>query len=342
MARGGTRTPRAGSRATMADVARLAGVSKQTVSRVLNGTGRTSERTRRRVEQAIRELNYRRSGVARSLATNSSLTLGLVVPALDNPYYADIAQGAELAAWEAGYNLFLCNVFQDAGREGAALRSLEERGADGVIVDTPRLPDGALAELLGRYKAAVVIGREVPLEVASSIVVDDAAGVQLALGALHDAERRRVALLAGPDLYASSTVRREAFVRSERERGLFDPARVVIADTSPEASFAATLELLSRTPFDALVCFNDIMAAGALRALQVAGVRVPEEVAVVGHDDIPMAAWLSPPLATVRVPKREIGQRAVATLIAGLSGAANTRVVLTPELTVRESLSGMG
>jgi LacI family transcriptional regulator len=338
MPRGGVSTPKAGSKATMADVARLAGVSKQTVSRVLNGTGRTSEKTRRRVERAIRELNYRRSGVARSLATNSSLTLGLVVPALDNPYYADIAQGAELAAWEEGYNLFLCNVFQDAGREAAALRSLEDRGADGVIVDTPRLPEGALAELLGRYKAAVVIGREVPLEVASSIVVDDAAGVRLALEALHAAGRRRVAMLAGPDLFASSTVRREAFERYEQACGLFDPARVVITDTSSEASFAATRELLTRAPFDALVCFNDIMAAGALRALQTSGVRVPEEVAVVGHDDIPMAAWLSPPLATVRVPKREIGRRAVATLVASLSGAAATRVVLTPELRVRESL----
>lgn len=339
---GDAKTPKAGAKVTMADVARLAGVSKQTVSRVLNGTGRTSERTRRRVERVIRELNYRRSGVARSLATNSSLTIGLVVPALDNPYYADIAQGAELAAWEEGYNLFLCNVFQDAGREGAALRSLEDRGADGVIVDTPRLPDGALAELLGRYKAAVVIGREVPLEVASSIVVDDAVGVRLALEALHAQGRRRVAMLAGPDTSASSTVRREAFVRSEQERGLFDPARVVIADPSPEASFEATRELLARTPFDALVCFNDIMAAGALRALQVQGVRVPEAVAVVGHDDIPMAAWLSPPLSTVRVAKREIGRRAVKMVLDGLSGKANARVVLTPELVVRESMEEPG
>jgi LacI family transcriptional regulator len=114
--------------------------------------------------------------VARSLATNSSLTLGLVVPALDNPYYAEIAQGAEWAAWEGGYNLLLSNVFYNPLREEAALRSLQDRGADGVILDSPGLPDDQLFGLLANFKAAVVTGRAVPLEVAGSIVIDDAGG----------------------------------------------------------------------------------------------------------------------------------------------------------------------
>lgn len=326
------------SKVTMAEVARAAGVSKQTVSRVLNGTGRTSERTALRVQEVIRELGYRPSGVARSLATNSSLTVGLVVPALDNPYYADIAQGAELAAWREGYNLFLCNAFGDPERECAALRSLEDRGADAVIVDTPKLADAELFELLSHYKAAVVIGREVPLEVASSIVVDDAAGIQLALGALHASGRRAVAMLAGTDAFVSSTVRRKAFIRFERAHGLFDPARVVCSDTSAEASYRATLQLVERTKLDALVCFNDIMAAGALKALRRLRVRVPDDVAVIGHDDVLMAEWLHPSLSTLRVAKHDLGVGAVEMLLGRLRGQEpNIRRVLKPELVVRAS-----
>ena len=323
----------------MADIARAAGVSKQTVSRVLNGTGSTSAETVARVEGLIRRLGYRRSGVARSLATNSSLTLGLVVPALDNPYYAEVAQGAEWAAWEGGYNLFLSNVFHDPAREAAALGSFLDRGADGVILDTPGLPDAELHDLLGHFKAAVVIGRPMPVEVAGSILVDDAAGVELALKRLSRAGRRRVAFLAGPERFESSRVRSGAFVRTETARGTFAPERVLEAEATPEASCERVARALrEKLPFDALVCFNDVMAAGALRALHDAGVRVPDDVAVVGHDDMPMAAWLSPPLSSLRVAKRGLGVGAVRLLLERLGGVVRPEgAVQEPELVVRGS-----
>lgn len=323
----------------MAEVARAAGVSKQTVSRVLNGTGSTSPAMVRRIEELIRDLGYRRSGVARSLATNSSLTLGLVVPALDNPYYAEVAQGAEWAAWEGGYNLFLSNVFYDPARERAALGSFLDRGADGVILDTPRLPDAELYALLGHFKAAVVMGRAAPPGVAGSITVDDTAGVELALRRLALAGRERVAFLAGPERFGSSRVRLGAFRRAETARGTYAPERVLQTEATAEASRERVARVLREgLHFDALVCFNDIMAAGALRALLEAGVTVPDDVAVVGHDDIPMAAWLGPPLSTLRVSKQGLGVRAVRLLLERLGGGARPGpVVLTPELVVRES-----
>ncbi len=322
----------------MADVARAAGVSKQTVSRVLNGTGHTSAATTARIERLIHELDYRRSGVARSLATNASFTLGLIVPALDNPYYAEIAQGAEWAAWAGGYNLFLSNVFYDAAREAAALESLGDRGTDGVIVDTPSLPDAQLSSFLARFKAAVVIGRTVPIEVAGSIVVDDAAGIRLALRRLYASGRERVAFLAGPERFGSSRVRREAFTEAETARGTFSAAQVLQADSSSEASYDLIARLARKgLSFDALVCFNDVMAAGALRALFDAGIRVPDEVAVVGHDDIPMARWVHPPLSTLRVSKRELGVSAVQTLLERLNAQNAEPTVLAPDLIVRES-----
>ncbi len=323
----------------MADVARSAGVSKQTVSRVLNGTGHTSAETTARIERIIRELGYRPSGVARSLATNSSLTLGLVVPALDNPYYAEVAQGAEWAAWEGGYNLFLSNVFYDAAREVAALESLGDRGADGVILDTPSLPDAQLFGLLAHFKAAVVIGRWVPPEVAGSVTVDDAAGVRLALRRLVAAGRRRPAFLAGPQRFASSRVRQGAFLEFERERGAFDEALLLRADATAGASYERVTQALgSGLVFDALVCFNDVMAAGALRALYDAGIGVPETVAVVGHDDVPMAPWLHPPLSSLNIAKRDLGVTAVRLLLGRLNTPKRPpELVLQPHLTVRSS-----
>lgn len=330
------------SKVTMADVARAAGVSKQTVSRVLNGTGSTGAETAARIERLIRDLGYRRSGVARSLATNSSLTLGLVVPALDNPYYAEVAQGAELAAWEGGYNLFLSNVFHEPAREEAALRSLQDRGADGVILDTPGLPDAELFDLLANFKAAVIIGRSVPPGVAGSITVDDAAGIRLALGRLGAAGRERVALLAAPERFPSSRVRRAAFAAAYPAAHSAS-AWVLEAEASAEASYARVREsVLARLgagpDYDALICFNDVMAAGALRALYDCGVGVPERVAVVGHDDIPLAPWLHPPLSTLHISKRDLGVGAVRLLLERLSGHHRTLpMVLQPSLIVRES-----
>lgn len=324
---------------TMADVAREAGVSKQTVSRVLNGTGHTSAKTVARVQRVVRDLGYRPSGVARSLATNSSLTLGLIVPALDNPYYAEVAQGAEWAAWEGGYNLFLSNVFHDAAREVAALESLGDRGADGVILDTPSLPDAQLFGLLANFKAAVVVGRAVPTEVAGSITVDDAAGVRLALRRLVASGRRRPAFLAGPERFASSRVRQRAFAESERARGTFDEARLLKADATAEASCERVTAAVQRgLTFDALLCFNDVMAAGALRALRDAGVDVPGGVAVVGHDDIPMAPWLYPPLSTLNISKRDLGVAAVRLLLERLNTQKRLpELVLHPSLIIRAS-----
>ncbi len=324
---------------TIADVARAAGVSKQTVSRVINGSGSTSVATTARIEGLIRDLGYRPSGVARSLATNSSLTLGLIVPSLDNPYYAEVAQGAEWSAWESGYNLLLSNAFDDLGREEAALRSLQDRGADGVILDTPSLADDVLWELLRPFKAAVLIGRSAPTEVAGSITVDDAYGIELAVRRLVAAGRERLALLTAPGRFMSSRVRQAAFVKAEKARGTFDPARVLVVEATAEASYERVRQALgSAPPFDGLICFNDIMAAGALRALYEANVRVPAQVAVIGHDDMPLATWLHPPLSTLRISKRDLGMSAVRLLLDRLEGRSQqTRLTLHPELVLRES-----
>lgn len=324
----------------MADVARAAGVSKQTVSRVVNGKGETSSATEARVLQIIDDLGYRPSGVARSLVTRRTLSLGLIVPNLSNPYYSEIAQGAETAAWELGYSLFLYNVFEDPGHERAVLHTLEDRGVDGIVLDSPSLPTRQLLPLLRRQRATVLIGSEAPASVAGSIRVDDAHGIELALDHLRGGGRERSALLAGNRRYASARVRRRAFLDGLGRRGeAVDETLAPEHEPDAASSRAAARDLLERRPeIDSLICFNDIVAAGALRACRDLGRRVPDDIAVIGHDDIPLADLTHPTLTTLRVSKRDLGGNAVRMLVDRLEGRnRNTEIVHRPELVIRES-----
>jgi LacI family transcriptional regulator len=324
----------------MADVAREAGVSKQTVSRVVNGKGETSPETAARVLQVIDDLGYRPSGVARSLATQRTLSLGLIVQNLSNPYYSEIAQGAEIAAWEHGYSMFLYNVFENASHEQAVLHALEDRGVDGIVLDSPKLPSRLLLPLLARHRATVLIGYDVPTDAAGLIWVDDEHGIALALDHLRGRGRRVTALLAGRLHYRSARVRRDAFVEGVLRRdGAVDEALIIEHEPDADSSRRSASELLARRPdIDSVICFNDIVAAGALQACRELGRRVPDDVAVIGHDDIPLASLTHPTLTTLRISKRDLGANAVRMLVDRLEGRNHhTEVVHRPELVLRES-----
>jgi LacI family transcriptional regulator len=190
-------------RVTIADVARLAGVSTMTVSRVINAKSDVGTATRARVEEAIATLEYRPSAMARGLSTRRSKTIGLLVPDITNPFFPAIVRGAEDVAWREGYAVSLSNVVEDVERERAALRHFEGHRVDGLVVCSARLPDDDLAALLRRHPASVLINRGVPDVdrtgiVASSLEVDDARGAQLAVQHLVAGGRRRIGLLAGP------------------------------------------------------------------------------------------------------------------------------------------------
>jgi len=324
----------------MADVAREAGVSKQTVSRILNGKGEASQPTIQRVQEVVSRLGYRPSSIARGLATNRTLTLGLVVPNLSNPYFAEIAEGVEITAWEEGYNTFLCNIFRDPEREEAALQSLEDKHVDGVVVCSSRLPDKRLFSLLKRHRAAVLLNRTAPSEVAGTIRIDDLLGATRAVRCLLAKGRHTVGLLAGPPTSLTARARLGGFTSALKAagRGVAD-ALIVPCQANAKGGYEAAHALLSAHPdLDGLVCFNDMVAAGALKACKQLGRRVPEDVAVVGNDDIPLAEFVSPALTTLRVSKHDVGTNAVRMLLDRLQGRnQQTEIVLKPELVVRES-----
>jgi len=324
----------------MTDVAREAGVSKQTVSRILSGKGEASPPTIERVHEVVSRLGYRPSSLARSLATNRTLTLGLIVPNLSNPYFAELAEAVEITAWENSYNTFLCNIFRDPEREEAALQALEDRQVDGVIICSTRLVDKKLFPLLAGYQAAVLVNRPAPGDVAGTIMIDDARGSALAVAHLLRAQRRVLGLLAGPPNSVSGRARLRGFVAALEAAGYpVDRDLIVPCRADIEAGYEAARGLLGRHPeVNGLVCFNDIVAIGALRACRTLGLEVPDDVAVIGHDDIPMAELVTPALTTLRVSKYDLGANAVRMLLDRLQARnRQTEIVLKPELVVRES-----
>ena len=325
---------------TITDVAREAGVSAQTVSRVLNGKREISTSTRERVTGVIERLGYRPNSVARSLVSNRTFAIGLTVPDICNPFFPDIARGAEDTAREHGYEVFLCNTIEDADREAAVLRALENRRVDGAIVCSSRLPDEKLFPWLKRQRAAVLVNRPAPPEVAGSVGMDDASGTRRAVEHLIGGGRRKIGFLAGPRFSHSGAQRTLGYEASLSAAGLSpEPGLVVPCGPTVEGGYEGARALLSgRSGVDGLVCYNDLVAVGALRACGELGLGVPGDVAVVGCDDIMLAGLVSPALTTLRAPKYEIGAHAVRMLLDHIDGRSGpSEVTLDPELVVRAS-----
>ncbi|MBO9404652.1 MAG: LacI family DNA-binding transcriptional regulator [Thermomicrobium sp.] len=332
-------------RVTIVDVARAAGVSAQTVSRVLNNKGEVSQRTREAVLAAIRQLGYRPDGVARSLVTRRTRTIGLVVPDIANPFFPEIARGVEEIAQTRSYRVFLCNTSERPEREVEALRALAEKRVEGVVLCGTRLPDEELEPLVADFPAVVLVNRLLEAERVDEVVLDDEGGMYRLVRWLMAQGYRRFALLAGPPRSYSSQGRRKGMRRALAEAG-GDAELVEVIDCAPfiQGGQEAAEQILQAHPeSDVLVCYNDLVALGALRACQARGLAVPRDIAVTGFDDIALAELVTPSLTTMRVPKQQLGELAATLLLERLAGRIERRrVVLGPELVVRSSTREWG
>ena len=331
-------------RTTMSDVAREAAVSLMTVSRVLNGKGDVSSETRRRVLDVIARLDYRPSGVARSLVTQRTRTIGLVVPDNANPFFSEVARGVEHAAYAQGYNVFLCNTDEDLPRERAVLHSLEEKCVDGVVLCSSRLEDDELRTVIVRHPAMVLVNRRLQSEGYGAVLVDDDRGGRIATEHLLRTGRRRVGFLTGPTASRSGRQRVAGYLAAftaadlPRSSAWMHPCAPTV-----EGGRQATRELLSGHPgLTALLCYNDLVAVGALQACAELHLAVPEQLAIVGFDDIPLAALVTPSLTTCRAPRYELGCAAMRLLLERINASPGLtgEVVLQPELVVRASAPG--
>ena len=317
------------NRVTMADVARQAGVSLMTVSRVINDKEGVSRATRRRVLRVVEELGYRPSGIARGLATRRTGTLGFVVPDVANPFFADVTRGAERVAYAEGYNVFLCNTDEDSERELAVLHSLEEKRVDGLVLCSSRLADRELHEIVGRHPAVVLVNRRLGPEEdrrVGVVVVDDVAGGRMATQHLLDSGHRAIGFLTGPPASRSGRGRTEGYRAALASAGLsHDPAWVTPCPADVEGGHRGAKNLLEAHPeLTALVCYNDLVAVGVLHACVELGRQVPDGLAVVGFDDILLAALVTPPLTTCRVPRCDLGAAAMRLLLSQIGDERDT------------------
>ncbi|MCA1178365.1 MULTISPECIES: ribose operon transcriptional repressor RbsR [unclassified Pantoea] len=327
----------------MKDVARLAGVSTSTVSHVINNNRFVSEQVREKVEQAIRELNYAPSALARSLKINQTRTIGMLLTASSNPFYSEVVRGVENSCYERGYSLILCNTEGDEERMNRSLETLMQKRVDGLLMmcTETHLPS---AEILNRYPSVPMVMMDwAPFEGRGDIIQDNALlGGELATQHLIDRGYTRIACIAGPQDKTPARLRLEGFHKAMTSSGLpVLPGYVVDGDFEFQGGFNAmnqllTLELLPEAVFTS----NDAMAVGVYHALFQAGLRVPQDIAVMGYDNIELARYLTPPLTTIHQPKDELGELAIDTLIHRMRDpdASQQTLVLTPELVERGSV----
>jgi DNA-binding LacI/PurR family transcriptional regulator len=323
--------------ASLADVALVAGVSHMTVSRVVNSTGPVRAETRARVEAAIRKLDYRPNSAARALATGRSQTLGVI--ALDSTLYgpASTLYGIEKAAREAGYAITISSISRPQVRSIAdAVDGLRRQAVEGILVIAPHVSAGRALEQTPRDVTLVAVGaaESAPVPV---VTVDQRDGARRATEHLLALGHRTVWHIAGPEDWLEARARERGWRETLASHGI-DAPRVLRGDWSPRSGYEAGRALATESGVTAVFVANDQMALGMLRAFAEAGLAVPKDVHVVGFDDVPEAAYFSPPLTTVRQDFTEVGRQAFELLLARLGDEDSPhRHLITPELVVRES-----
>jgi LacI family transcriptional regulator len=327
------------TRVTIADVAREAGVSSQTVSRVINNKGEIRPETRDRVLAVIEKLDYRPSSIARSLATQRTNTIGLVVPDIANPFWSEIARGIEDTAWEHGYHVFLCNTTEQPVREKAVLALLEDKRVDGVILAGSRLDDQQLEHALLRHPAAVAVNRACFSSPISTVRIDTQAGAYQMMRHLISRGHRHIGFLAGPASSYSGRGHRQGYLQALREAQLpiNEQAISLCQPYIDEGAIAAQQLIHDQPQLDAIYCYNDLIALGALQACADCGINIPTDIAIAGNDDILLARLVTPALTTLHVDKFQVGTQAANLLFERIDGKPHREQVITPQLVVRAS-----
>lgn len=336
--------PRA-ARPTLEAVAARAGVGRGTVSRVVNGSPRVSERARVAVQAAIAELGYVPNRAARSLVTRRTDSVALVVPEgetrlFSEPYFSDIIRGVAAAVADTNMQLLLILVRNAEERERLA-SYLAAQHVDGVLMVSVH-GDDPLPDLLERLDMpAVLAGRRSDLESLSYVQADNVGGARSAVRHLLGRGCREIATITGPLDMEVARARLSGYRRALAQAGVaVDEGLVAVGDFTEEGGRAATRELLERRPaLDAVFAASDVMAAGAVQVVRGSGRRVPQDVAVIGFDDSMVARHTDPPLTSVRQPIEEMGRAMTRLLLDEIadSGRAHRQVVLATELVVRES-----
>lgn len=327
---------------TMLDVAHHAGVSKATVSRVLNGTGQVKASTRDTVFKAMAELGYRPNFLARSLANRSSNSIGLVVSHFDGPYFGRLLRRAAELTESSGKHLIVTDGHDTPEDERQSVELLADRCCDAIILYTRHMSEQELMTLLAESSVPiVVINRDLPQRRDRSVVFEQQSAAFQVVDYLITQGHREIACITGPMTTPTSQARLSGYEAALRHHGLaIDPLRIVHGDSSVESGYLAAHALLARgAEFSALFSSNDDMCIGAMKAFSEAGKTLPDDLSLFGFDDEPNAAFLNPSLSTVYLPIEEMMSAAIQQALRLISG--EEAAPLTPfagELKIRDSV----
>lgn len=325
-------------RVTIDDVARLAEVHKATVSRALNARTRdqVNAETLKRVKRAARQLGYVPNAMARSLRTSRSMTIGVIIPDLMNPIFPPIIRGIEQVLQAQGYTVLIANTDPHDDVEISVFESMLQRRVDGFLLATGRLDDQSVVEEAAAAAVPVVlVNRAAGFGDFPLVTGDNARGIELAVEHLVELGHRRIVHAAGPLNFSTTRSRAEAFEVAAARAGVAHQTIYASALTI-DAGVAAADEMLAHNKVKptALVAGNDLVALGLIRRLRTEGLYCPEDVSVVGFNDMPFAGDFWPPLTTVRMPLREIGAEAARLLLRGIEVGEQEAATLTLPVTL--------
>lgn len=333
--------------ATMKDIARLAGVSTSTVSHVINKSRFVSDEIAERVNNAAQQLNYAPSALARSLKMNRTQTIGMLVTTSTNPFFGEVVKGVERSCYHKGYNLILCNTEGDNQRMKASINTLLQKRVDGLLLMCSTL-EGERLDVFDRYPdIPVVVMDWGPILFASDKIQDNSLqGGYMAAKHLIECGHRDIGCITGPLIRHQAQMRYEGYKRALSEKGIaINPDWIVESDFECEGGYNAFEKLCERgkLPSALFVC-NDMMAMGVIQAANLRGLRVPDDLSLIGYDDVHIAKFMSPALTTIHQPKYRLGKAAIDNLLYRLENPDTTAQVvqLEPTLVVRGSVRKLG
>lgn len=331
---------------TIYDVAKKARVSIATVSRILNNSGSVSEKTRQRVKKVMEELNYTPNVIASALTKKSTLTLGLLIPDISNLFFAELARGVEDACNDFGFNIIICNTDYSSEKETTYINLLKQKSIDGFIISSAYYNDQNVIKLLKANVPLILLGRDIddseglPIDIVGS---DNVKGGYIATKHLIELGHKNIACLLGPPQIKVNLEREKGYLRALEEAGLKAcPEAVGYGDFKIEFGFKKTMDIL-KGPCKPTAFFaaNDLIALGVIRAIREFGLKVPQDISVVGYDNTMFAEMIEPPLTTVNQQMRNMGYIATELLIKRIKGERmpGEKKILDTELVIRKSTS---
>lgn len=308
---------------TIKDIAKRAGVSHTTVSRALRGSPLISSQTTQRIQRIASELNYHPSSAARSLKTNRTQALGVIVSNIDDPFFSEILQGIDDVAQANGYSLFISSSQHDLQREKSIAQTMLEHRVDGVILCSPRF---SLDEAHPLYRAEtpiVAINNQAEDDYPYSIYHDDIDGARQACEHLINLGHRKIAFLGDASSGRTTQERLAGYQQTMHEAGIEIPTRYIylVHGSSARHGYSAADTFLREPMPSAIICYNDMMAIGVLKRLRKAGIQVPLDISITGFDNITVSDYTDPPLTTIDQPKRFLGAEAARMMLEQLNNA---------------------